>query len=481
MQDTIFDWKTYGKIMILIGLLVAAPLGVLPFFPKDNIYVTAFALPALFSLLAGSIMTALTKKNTNQLQRVFSLRQSCMTVLLAWLWGVFLGALPFVFGLHMTFVQSIFESMSGWTTTGLSVIDVAKAPKIYLFHRSFMQYCGGLGFIMIIVMLSPNKKAMNLYNAEGHPDKLMPNLTTTAQTIFLMYGGFLVAGVLAYRLVGMNFFEGICHAMCSLSTGGFSTRLDSIGEYKSFPIELVTIVLMLIGTTNFAALLLLTRKKWQQFFKVSEVRFMFLLLAIFVPLTGFSLMNGLHMSLAEGMRRALFDIVSALSTSGYSSMSYTTWPSFAKGVLLLIMLIGGGIGSTAGGIKMVRVYLLLRLAWTTLKKKLSIAPYVEAPFYTRAQGRTPITSALWEETGGFVILYLIIFITGSLLLTLTAQCGVMEAMFEFASALGTVGLSIGVTGPTTCNSALLVETVGMLLGRLEIYIVLIAFTSFRYK
>jgi trk system potassium uptake protein TrkH len=112
---------------------------------------------------------------------------------------------------------------------------------------------------------------------------------------------------------------------------------------------------------------------------------------------------------------------------------------------------------------------------------LSIAPYVEAPFYTRAQGRTPITSALWEETGGFVILYLIIFITGSLLLTLTAQCGVMEAMFEFASALGTVGLSIGVTGPTTCNSALLVETVGMLLGRLEIYIVLIALTSFRYK
>ena len=481
MRNSIFDWPTYGRIMILIGLLVAAPLGVLPFFPEDSVHISAFLLPAVFSILAGCLVTTVAKKNTLQLQRIFSLRQSCLTVLFAWLWGVLFGALPFVLGMHLTFVQGIFESMSGWTTTGLSVIDVSKAAKIFLFHRSFMQYCGGLGFIMIIVMLSPNKQAMNLYSAEGHPDKLMPNLTTTAQTIFLMYGSFLVAGVIAYRLVGMNFFEGICHAMCSLSTGGFSTRLDSIGEYKSFPIEVVTIVLMLIGTTNFAALLLLTRKKWQQFFKVSEVRFMFLLLAIFVPLTGWSLTASLHMPLAEGMRRALFDLVSALSTTGYSSMSYTTWPAFAKGVLILIMLIGGGIGSTAGGIKMARVYLLLRLAWTTLKKKLSMAPYVEAPFYTRAQGRTPITSALWEETGGFVILYLLIFITGSLLLTLTAQCGVMEGMFEFASALGTVGLSIGVTGPTTGNGALIVETIGMLLGRLEIYIVLVALTSFKYK
>lgn len=481
MRDSLFDWTTYGKIMILIGLLILAPLGVLPFFPEDSVYLAAFLLPGLVSCLLGAGLTFLPKTNTRKSARSFSLRQSCLTVLFAWLWGVFLGAIPFVLGAHLSFVQSIFEAMSGWTTTGLSVMDVSKTAKIFLFHRSFMQYCGGLGFIMIIVMLSPGKKAMNLYSAEGHPDKLMPNLTTTAQTIFSMYGAFLVAGVAAYRWVGMNVFEGICHAMCALSTGGFSTRLDSIGAYKSFPIEVVTILLMVIGTTNFAALLLLTKRKWQQFFQVSEVKFMFVLLAVFVPLTGWSLANGLHMSSTEAMRRSLFDLVSALSTTGYSSMSYTSWPSFAKGVLILIMLIGGGIGSTAGGIKMARVYLLLRLAWHTLKKKLSLAPYVEAPFYYRAQGKTPITSTLWEETGGFVILYLLIFLAGSLLLTLTAACTLTEAMFEFASALGTVGLSIGLTGPTTGNGTLLVETAGMLLGRLEIYIVLVALTSFRYK
>ena len=299
----------------------------------------------------------------------------------------------------------------------------------------------------------------------------------TACVIFLMYNGFLVVGTIAYCVSGMELFDSICHTMCSLSTGGFSTKLNSIGEYNNLAIEIITIVLMLIGTTNFAALLLLTRRKWKKFFSVSEVRFMFGLLIIFIPVTAISLSDKLGISYIEGLRKSAFDVVSALSTSGYSSMSYARWPSFAIGVLILMMVIGGGVGSTAGGIKLTRVYLMLKIALLNLYRRLSPSRRVAFPTYTKPQGKAVIDASLVSDTASFIAAYLALYILGSLLLTVTAGCGLMEGMFEFASALSTVGLSIGLTNPATNNATLIVEILGMLIGRLEIFIVIIAIYS----
>lgn len=465
--------------MLLVGVLVSVPLIVLPFYPGEAVFTLPFVLPALGSAAAGGAVCLRRENNGGQTEWRSTLRQSSLTVLFAWGWGVLIGALPFVIGDQLTFVQALFEAVSGWTTTGLSAMDVTLTPHIYLFHRSFMQFCGGLGFVMMMIALIQGKQSMNLYNAEGHPDKLRPNLKHTAQSIFLMYNGFLAAGTAAYVLAGMNVFDGVCHAMCALSTGGFSTRLNSIGEYNSLPIEVVTIVLMLIGTTNFAVLMLLVKGKWRQAIRVSEVKFMLLLLLVFVPLTALSLAGGMGMSAGEGFRRAFFDVSSALSTTGYSSMSYVFWPPLAVGVLILMMLIGGGIGSTAGGIKLTRVYLMLRFAILNIRRRLSPARSVEAPHYIKAQGKTPIDDALAADTTGFVVCYLVLFLAGTLLITVTARCSLTEAMFEFASALGTVGLSIGLTTPATGAATLIVEMFGMMLGRLEIFIVLIgAYSGF---
>lgn len=335
-----------------------------------------------------------------------------------------------------------------------------------------MQYCGGLGFVLMMVMLVSGKRSMDLFNAEGHPDKLMPSLKQTAQTIFEMYIVFLILGTAAYAVCGMPLFDSLCHAMCSLSTGGFSTKLNSIGEYHSLSIEIVTIVLMLIGTTNFAVLLLLLRGKWRQAAKVSEVRFLFLLLLIFVPMMALSLSGGLGLGVGESLRHALFNAASALSTTGYATMPYESWPSFAIGLMILLMLIGGGIGSTAGGLKLTRVYLILRMVGLNIKKKLHPQRCVDAPTYVKAQGRTKIDEELCSDTVGFVGCYLLLFIVGTMLLTLTSGCALEKAMFEFASALGTVGLPIGLTGSMANNATLIVEMVGMILGRLEIFIVL---------
>lgn len=467
------DCSNRGKLMVMIGLLVIAPVAILPFYPQDIGYAIYFLLTGLLSILAGGLVCAFGKREAYfSSDRLTAQRHSNNTVLFTWFWGIAVGAMPFFLSGQLKFVQSLFESVSGWTTTGLSVMDVTQTSKIFLFYRSFMQYCGGLGFVLMMVMLVSGKRSMDLFNAEGHPDKLMPNLKQTAQTIFEMYIIFLILGTAAYVVCGMPLFDSLCHAMCSLSTGGFSTRLNSIGEYHSLSIEIVTIVLMLIGTTNFAVLLLLLRGKWRQAAKVSEVRFLFLLMLIFVPLMALSLSGELGMGLGEGLRHGLFNAASALSTTGYATMSYESWPSFAIGLMILLMLIGGGIGSTAGGLKLTRVYLILRMIGLNIKRKLLPQRCVDAPTYVKAQGRTKIDEELCSDTVGFVGCYLLLFVAGVLLLTMTAGCGLEKAMFEFASALGTVGLSIGLTGPMTNNATLIVEMVGMILGRLEIFIVL---------
>ena len=163
---------------------------------------------------------------------------------------------------------------------------------------------------------------------------------------------------------------------------------------------------------------------------------------------------------------------SALSTTGYATMSYENWPSFTIGLMILLMLIGGGIGSTAGGLKLTRVYLILRMIGQNMKRKLLPQRCVDAPTFAKAQGRTKIDEELCSDTVGFVGCYLLLFLAGALLLTVTSGCGLEKAMFEFASTLGTVGLSIGLTGPMTNNATLIVEMIGMILGRLEIFIVL---------
>lgn len=472
MTRKFYNRSNIGKLMLLIGILVAVPLVIVPFYPQDTIYMIPFILPSLGSMVLGSILCLMRKKEESTFEWRTSMQRSSLTVLFAWCWGVLIGAGPFVLGGQLTFVQALFEAVSGWTTTGLSVMDVTITPHIYLFHRSFMQFCGGLGFVMMMVMLIQDKQSMNLYNAEGHPDKLLPNLKKTAQTICLMYNGFLVIGTAAYVIAGMSLFDAVNHTMCSLSTGGFSTRLNSIGEYNSFSIEVITIIQMLIGTTNFAVLLLLTKRKWKQVLKVSEVRFMFLVLILTVPVTAFSLIHSMNMGVSEGLRRALFDVTSALSTTGYSSMSYTSWPPLAVNMLILTMLIGGGIGSTAGGIKLTRVYLMIRTALLNIRKRLTSPRNVETIHYYRAQGKTEIDSTLAADTTGFVTTYLFLYIIGTSLITVTSNCSLTEAMFEFASALGTVGLSIGLTSPATGNATLVVEMLGMMLGRLEIFIVL---------
>ncbi len=470
--------STIGKLMILIGLVILTPILLIPFYPADYQYLWSFLLPGSGSILLGLLHSILVgKQHTYTTDRSSEFHKSSIIVVFAWCWGFLLGAIPFVLAGQLRFVQALFEAVSGFTTTGLSAMDVTKVPPIFLFYRSFMQYCGGLGFVLVMLLLVSGKRSMELFSAEGHPDKLLPALKKTAQAIFAMYVGFLLIGTLTYTLAGMPLFDSINHAMCALSTGGFSTKLNSIGDYHSLAIDLVTIFLMVVGTTNFAVLLLFVKGKWRRFAQVSEMRFFALLLFISVIPCGINLAHTFNWSIWEGFRQALFNTSSALSTTGYSTMAYTDWPQFSLGIMIILMLVGGGIGSTAGGLKLVRVYLLLRFVWIRIKKAWWPPRKVSVDYYYKAQGKTKIDTDLCLDTLGFIACYMVLFFIGSLLITLTANASWTEAMFEFASSIGTVGLSIGLTGPTTNDATLIVEIIGMFIGRLEIFIVLVGVWS----
>lgn len=463
--------SVYGKLMILIGIIIMFSLIILPFYPQEIKYASSFLIPGLFSCVLGLLICMVSSK-----REVIAKKDkyaSMLTVVFTWVYGFCLGASPFVLEGFLNPVQGLFEAVSGFTTTGLSVMDVTKVPQIYLFYRGFMQFVGGLGFVFMMIIFIQGRQSMDLYSAEGHPDKLMPNLGRTARTIFAMYSAFLGLGTLAYVVFGMPLFDSIIHTMCALSTGGFSTQADSIGAYQSIPIEAVTILLMLIGTTNFAVVLLLVRGKLKQAAKVTEVRFMGILLAVFVPLLAVVLFFKTYTGLGESLRISLFNVVSALSTSGFSTSSYTEWPETAMGIMILLMLVGGGIGSTAGGIKMIRVYLSLRGLSHNLHRKAGAPRQVSIMHYYRAQGKTDINDGLLFEAMHYVGTYMIIFLLGSFGLMWVNDCSMSAAFFEFASALGTVGLSVGMTGPQTPAPALLIEIMGMILGRLEIFTVLI--------
>lgn len=477
MREFFKNKNDLGKLMMLIGIMTLVPIVVLPFYISEAKYFFAFFIPSFASLASGFCVSCLPKKKYVHEGFTYNIKRGSLTVLFAWFYGILLGSVPFLFLGNMNFMQALFESASGWTTTGFTVVDVTAIPHIFLFHRSFMQFCGGMGFVLMMITIIQNKYSMSLYTFEGHNDQLSPSVIKTARTIFILYSSMFAVGTLLYIICGMPLFESVNHCMSALSTGGFSTKAGSIGEYNSVLIEAVTVLIMLLGMTNFAVLVLLTKRKFKQAAKVSELRFTGILLLVVIPLVAFGLFFGLSNSFGEAVRHSIFNVVSILSTTGFSTVSYIGFPAFPLFVLFLIMFIGGGIGSTAGGIKINRVYLLFRGAGINIRSRLSPNNRVMDAYYYRAQGKTKIDDALLKDTYVFSFLYFLTFVVSAALLCASENKGILESVFEAASLSGTVGVSMGVFSPASNIWTLAVGIIGMVIARLEINILITGFCS----
>lgn len=463
-----------GVVMMVNGLILLMPMIMLPFYKNEIYQAQYFLTPSIVVEILGFVLWFINKKVSSQVS--LSLHEGGIIVVLSWIITCVISAIPFVLEGTLNFTQAMFEAVSGWTTTGLSVVDVTSTSHVFLFWRSVMQLFGGAGIAVIVLAAIIGPSGKGLYSAEGRSDLLLPNITKSAKLIMTIYLGYIFAGVVLYVIAGMPFFDAINHAIAALSTGGFSTVPGSIGEYNSIAIELITTVLMLAGTINFAAHYILLNGDFKRFIQLGEIKLMFFLLSIFIPLVSFFSLLSLYDNMSKVARVAFFELISALSTTGFSTVGYGDWNDFGILIMILLMLVGGETGSTAGGIKQYRIYVLYRSLLENIKGFVMPSKRIKEIEVNRPDGKVYLENEQINDVSNFVFIYMVIYFVGVMILTLNGY-PLKEAMFEFASSLGTVGLSVGITSASAAPVVLWTETVGMFLGRLEILIIIYALTK----
>jgi len=456
-------------IVALCAGLMLTPLLVLAAWPEESGQIWSFVATALTLGVAGIVVWHRLKPEGNA---VLSAQEGGVIVLLSWLTVCLASSIPLMCAAQLSFTQAIFEAVSGWTTTGLSVVNVTESSHVVLMWRSVMQLAGGAGLaiIMLSAIVGPTGPALSL--AEGR-EQLVPHVRRSANLVITIYSVYAVGGSVAYRLAGMDWFDAVNHAFCAVSTGGFSTKPASIGHWSSISIEAVSIPLMFLGNLSFVTAWMIIRGKRRAATRSGELRIFFLLLPVCAALVFFVTTSTLYPTLDKSARVAVFETVSALTTTGFSTVGYVDWNSFGWLVLIVLMLSGGGTCSTAGGIKQFRVYMLAKSLWWELRRSLlPRTAVVEMPMW-EAERRVFVDDACIRRIAAFVFLYLF---------TVAAGAAVMaghgfefkESVFEFVSTVGTVGLSVGVTSDSTPALVLWCQIVGMLLGRLEFFVIFIA-------
>jgi trk system potassium uptake protein TrkH len=458
-----------GMILVICAVLMLTPLFALIAWPDESSKAWAFILPAV---VMGGLGIAALRRLRPTTDVVLSVQEGGVIVLLSWILVCLFSACTFMAAMGMSFTHAMFESVSGWTTTGLSVIDVTQASHVILIWRSTMQLAGGAGFaiIMLSAIAGPTGPALSM--AEGR-EQLVPNVRQSAKLVMTIYSGYVAVAIIALHLAGVDWFDAVNHAFAAISTGGFSTRVDSIGHWNSVAVEAVTIPLMILGNLSFVTAWLLMRGKFRAAGRSGEVR----LVAVMVPVCALLLFlltaRGLYPTLGQSARVAIFEAVTALTTTGFSTVGYDNWNAFGWMVLLVLMLIGGGTCSTGGGMKQYRIFMLWKALVWELRRRLLPRTAVTENSVWEADREIFVNDARVREVGTFVFLYVLTFVVGSAILAAHGY-GLKESLFEYASTVGTVGLSVGVTSPSAPSGVLWTQIVGMLLGRLEFFVIFVS-------
>jgi trk system potassium uptake protein TrkH len=453
-----------GFFLTLSGLIDLVPLLLLAFYPGESSFAYCFLIPGGSAIGFGFFLSLLVRKK--QKGRLTRLEGSFLFVAI-WIIGILIGALPWLLSGRFSFSQAVFESTSGLSTTGLSVVDVASCPHLFLFFRSFLSFIGGVGLVLILTSAMSDHSELGLYLLEGHNDRLLPNLAKSSRTIFGIYLFYVALGSGAYLIAGLSPFDAINTAMAALSTGGFSTNPASIAGYGSVAVEIITEILMLLGATNFVIHYFLLRARFKKAFCHHELAVFGVLVLAVYPVLVFAFAQEFG-SVGAGFRFGTFEFISAITTTGFSSVpSYSSIPSSALFCLILLMVIGGQSGSTSGGIKQSRAAFLFFGIRRFIEKETRESNVYSTRCFHRFGEKEVITDGEISSAFSFAGLYLLILLLGSAALCLLGY-PVERSFFEFASALGTVGLSIGIVSPTASNAVLWIEMIGMFLGRLEI-------------
>lgn len=470
-----------GVLLILLGagMLLSLPFSL---YFQDGEH-GAIVWSCALTILAGLALRLLRPRHRLQINK----RTGYLVVTLGWVGISGFSMLPYLLsGAIDNVTDAFFESMSGFTTTGASILtDIESVPAGILFWRSFTQWLGGMGIIVLSVAILPllGIGGIELFVAEAPgptSDKIHPRIQETAKRLWLLYVGLtLAAGVLLW-LAGMNAFDALNHALTTMATGGFSTRNASIAHWDNPAIHYIIIVFMLLAGTNFTVLYYFVTGRLKKAWSSQEFRAYALGVAGLAGLT-LLLYIGYQGRISEKViRDVLFQVVSLISTTGFVTADYTAWGMAVTFICFLLLFAGGSAGSTAGGIKVVRHLVFLKNSWLEFKRILHPRAMVRIKMDEQVVAPRILTHIMV-----FLLVYMATFGLGTLLITATGM-DLVSAAGAVATCLGNVGPAMGTVGPMDNFSAVPLAAkwiLGflMLLGRLELFTVLVLFTPFFWR
>ena len=476
MKGLAFVFSLVGLLSIGLGIFMLAPMAVGLIYGEANW--TAFLGGAVISLVVGASLFWLFRDPS---QRELNHRQGMAIVGLSWAAAGVLGGIPlYLSGDFVTVTDAIFESVSGFTTTGASVLtSVEAASKGVLFWRALTHWLGGMGFIVLSIAILPfvGVGGMQLYKAEvpsPTPDRLAPRITDTAGVLWKVYAGLTAAEVLFLMYGGMDWFEATCQAFATMATGGFSTRDASIAGFNSPYVDWVVTAFMFMAGINFSLHFFILRRRWNAWWRDEEWRFYAGLFLVSTLIIAFSLFFHMDEGVEGSLRQAAFQTATVLTTTGFATSDYAMWPPLAVAILVGLMFVGGSAGSTGGGPKCMRVLVMLKRSITELRRALH--PRLVAP--VKMGGRTvdrQVIGSIWAFMGLYLACFMVVGIVMAAM-----GLDIVSAFTASIACLGNIGPGLGQVGPAGNYAALplaakWVLSAAMIVGRLEIYTVLVLF------
>lgn len=432
-----------GFLLILEGIFMLLGIPFSLYYNDNDIWVLLTS--GLGTSLIGLIFFLLTKDKDKEIRK----REGYMLVSIGWIVMSLFGAIPFVIhGSIPSFTDAFFETMSGFTTTGASILnDIESLPHGLLFWRSVTQWLGGMGMIVLSLAILPilGIGGMQLFVAEvpgPTKDKLHPRVRETAMRLWGIYVMFTVAEIILLFIGGMSFFDAICHSLTTMATGGFSTKQASIAYYQSPFIHYVIIFFMFVAGVNFTLHYHILHGRFNNLKKNEEFKFYLTIIIFWSVLISIILFISNYGSAETSFRDSLFQVVSMITTTGFITADYEVWGTLLSIVFFLFLFSGGCAGSTGGGIKIVRHLLLLKNSFQELRRLIHPRAVIPVRYNNHSVPQDIISNIL-----AFFLFYIFIFISGSLIMA-ALGLDIMSAMGSVATSLGNVGPALGSVGPT---------------------------------
>ena len=468
-----------GWVFLIEAALMAPSALVALLYAEQSIW--AFAAAIGLCLLLGVPLVRRQPAN-----KVFYAKEGCVTVALSWIVMSLMGALPFVFsGVIPSIVDAMFETVSGFTTTGASILkDVEVLPRCMLFWRSFTHWIGGMGvlvFLLCLLPMSGGGYSMNLMKAESpgpSVSKLVPKVRSTAKLLYGLYVALSLLELALLLLGSMPLFDALCTTFGTAGTGGFGIKNSSIGEYSAYIQSIVTIFMILFGI-NFNVYFLLYMRRPKEAFRCEEAGWYLAIIAVSTLIITVFIRNSFP-DLVTAFRHAAFQVGSIITTTGFSTADFNVWPAVPKAILVLLMFIGACAGSTGGGIKVSRIVLLFRTMTREIEQIIHPHMVKKLKFEGRVVGQEVLRSV-----NAFMVAYVLIF-AGSTLLVCLDGFDLVTSFTSVAATLNNIGPGLELVGPAnnfSCFSDLskIVLIFDMLAGRLEIFPLLVLFFRDTWK